>query len=74
MYDITEVAGSIPLHELALLTFYILTGFYLVYTAVLYFHWNEYSVSKEVSKLTAIIYLIVTIPLLLVMGLATFVI
>lgn len=74
MNDISNLSVSVPVHELVLLAFYVLTGFYLIFTAILYFHWNEYSVSKAVSRLTAITYLIITLPLLTIMGLATFVI
>ncbi len=72
MYNIAEVTGILPIHDISLLAFYVLAGFYLVFTAILYFHWNEYSVSPAVSKITAITYLVITLPLLTVMGLATF--
>ncbi len=72
MYDIAKVAGVLPIHDISLLAFYVLTGFYLLFTAVMYFHWNEYSVSPAVSRITAITYLVITLPLVTVMGLATF--
>ncbi len=72
MYDITEITGILPIHDMSLLAFYVLAGFYLLFTAILYFHWNEYSVRPAVSKITAITYLAITLPLLTVMGLATF--
>ncbi len=74
MYDLSTLSASLPLHDLVLLAFYGLTGIYLIFTAIVYFHWNAYSVSVAVGKLTAIVYLVITLPLLAVMGLATFVI
>lgn len=51
-----------------LLTFYLIAAFYLVFTAVFYYHWNQYGTDTKVTLLTAILYLITTVPLLLIAG------
>jgi hypothetical protein len=72
MGNIFNFGFNLPLHDLVLLAFYIITAIYLLFSAVVYFHWNSYSASGAVSKFTTLAYLIITLPLLIIMGLATF--
>lgn len=55
---------SIPFSTLATLGFYLIATFYIVFTAILYYHWNAYSTSAKVSSLTLIVYVLTTLPLM----------
>jgi hypothetical protein len=72
METLLPTAISIPFHTLATFGFYTATGVYLIFTTVLYFHWHEYSIDSSVSKITALTYLFTTLPLITILGVATF--
>ncbi len=55
---------SIELSTLATLGFYLMATVYIIFTAIMYYHWNEYSTSARVSSITLICYLATTIPLI----------
>jgi hypothetical protein len=68
--DITTV--TVPLPVLAQFGFYIVTGLYAVFTMILYYHWNQYSTNAAMSRLTTVMYLIITLPLIIMIGILTF--
>ena len=60
--------ADLPYHDVALIGFYFVVGIYCIFTAILYYHWNEYGTDRAVTRLTLISYFATTIPLLLIMG------
>ncbi len=61
---------SIPWDALFTLSFYVLVIIYFCYTAVLYYHFNNYSMDDRASTLTYIAFFVVTAPLFAIMALA----
>ena len=66
------VALSFSIHELITLGFYFIMALYVVYTLVFYYHWQEYSVDAKVSRVTWVLYLVTTAPLMVALGGLTF--
>jgi heme/copper-type cytochrome/quinol oxidase subunit 2 len=62
---------DLPLAALAQVLFYVLLLIYIIFTVILYYHWQNYSMSKAVTAQTYIAYFVTTIPLLLILGLST---
>jgi hypothetical protein len=48
--------------------FYLLLGFFAIYTAILYYHWSSYADDVKVVTATYVAYLAITIPLIIVMA------
>jgi hypothetical protein len=57
-----------PLNTILNLTYYVLLGFFALFTAIIYYHWTNYALEKSVARITLITYMICTLPLLLIMG------
>lgn len=57
-----------PLDYLLTLVFYLLFGFFALFTAILYYHWTTFAADKVVSRITLVSYMLCTLPLLLLMG------
>ena len=55
---------TFELGTLATLGFYHIAAVYIVFSAIMYFHWNAYSTNKSVNSITLILYLSTTIPLM----------
>lgn len=55
-----------------LLTFYAVAAIYLVFTAVIYYHWQQYSTNARVNWITGVAYLSTTLPLMLIMSALAF--
>lgn len=73
--DFSQISfEQLPLHSTALLVFYLVVGFYVIFSAVLYYHWDTYATDNRVTGTTLIIYALSTIPLLIIMGLMIFLI
>jgi hypothetical protein len=69
MRDVQAISSNMPPLELVLeLSFYVLLGFYAIFTAIVYYHWTTYATEKTVSRITLLSYVLSTLPLLLVMG------
>jgi hypothetical protein len=64
---------DVALIPLLKIGFYLFLMFYVVFSAILYYHWKEYSVDEKVTRITLIFYFSTTVPLLLVMGILTFI-
>ena len=56
------------------LLFLFVAAFYTIFTGILYFHWNAYSADMKVTSLTYVTYLIITLPLIAIMGISVFLI
>ncbi len=65
---------NLPLNTFLSLGFYIMMIFYIIFSAILYYHWNTYSVDPGVTKITYIFYIIITIPLATILGIVTLII
>jgi hypothetical protein len=71
--EFTELeAVQLPLDTIISLSLYGLLAAYAVFTAIFYYHWNEYGLNKQVTSLTLILYFITTLPLLGVMAVISF--
>jgi len=51
-----------------LFIFYIVTAIYVVFTAIFYYHWQQYGANAKVTWITYIVYLVTTVPPMFVMG------
>ncbi|MBP9836786.1 MAG: hypothetical protein KBC78_03050 [Candidatus Pacebacteria bacterium] len=69
----TPVDFDIAILPFLKIGFYLLLMFYIVFTAVLYYHWREYSVDEKVTRITLIFYFSTTLPLLGIMGILAFI-
>lgn len=58
----------IPANSVIEIVFYALIVFYVIFTAILYYHWTTYAANKIVSSVTLLAFLVSTVPLLLIMG------
>lgn len=62
------MTDPIPLSTILTVIFYILLLVYVIFTTVLYYHWNNYSADKTANTITYGLYFAVTIPLILILG------
>jgi hypothetical protein len=53
--------------------FYLIAILYAIFTSILFYHWQSYSMSKAVTVQTYIAYGVVTIPLLGIMAIIAFI-
>jgi hypothetical protein len=75
MADLSNLtAFSMPLATIAQFAFYFVAGVYVIFTAILYYHWQTYATDAKVTTLTLVLYFASTLPLLLVMGIMLFII
>lgn len=65
---------AFPIETIISLGFYSVAGMFTIFSAILYYHWNAYSTDVGVTKLTLILYFSTTIPLLIIMGIMTWII
>jgi hypothetical protein len=65
---------TFPLAAIAHITFYLLVIAYVIFTVVLYYHWQSYSMDKSATVQTYLAYFVITIPLLAIMGMSILVI
>lgn len=59
---------SLPLDTIILVSLYFVLGVYAIFSAILYYHWQTYTVDDKVSSITLMIYSGITVPLLLIMA------
>ena len=65
----TPPINSIPsLSDGVLFVFYVVIAIYVVFTAVLYYHWQQYGTNAKVGWITGVTYLCTTVPLVCLMG------
>tara|TARA_B100000508_G_scaffold135160_1_gene126598 strand:- start:4480 stop:4707 length:228 start_codon:yes stop_codon:yes gene_type:complete len=60
-------AFTLPISTLMQLGLYGIAAIYVVFSAILYYHWDTYGTDKKVTATTLLVYFATTIPLLLVM-------
>ncbi len=51
------------------LIFYVLVLIYIIYIAILYYHWQSFSIDMKVSGFTMALYFAGSVPLIITMGL-----
>ncbi len=66
--------ASLPIETITSFGFYGIAGIFAIFSAILYYHWNAYSTDAGVTRLTLILYFSTTIPLLIIMGVMTWLI
>jgi len=62
----------VSLTILAKLAFYLLVIAYAIFTAILYYHWQNYSMSQAVTRSTYLAFFVITLPLLIIMSVSVF--
>lgn len=67
---LSSITNALPLDSLLVLGFYLMAIVYIIFSAILYFHWEQYSTNKAVSKTTAILYLGSSLPLITIIGIS----
>ena len=60
----------VPVKTIATLTFYLFLIVYAVFTVILYYHWQSYSMNKGATITTYIAYFTLTLSLIALMGLS----
>lgn len=70
----TDLLQLLPLHNLVTLGFLLTLGLYAVFSFIMYYHWNEYSVEPKITNITLILYFSSTLPLLFIIGIMTLII
>lgn len=65
---------TLSIGTLAKLGFYLIAGVYIVFSAIMYYHWNAYSGNASVSRITLITYLSTTVPLICALFYSAFII
>lgn len=68
----TNLGFHVSFKTILILVFYLMTAVYAIFSFILYYHWNEYSIDSVVTKKTLIGYFVITLPLLLALGLIAF--
>ncbi len=68
MPDPTFQFANFTLETVLALIFYIIFGLYIIFTAILYYHWQTYATDKLVSRITILSFFATTLPLLLIMS------
>ncbi len=68
MPDPTFQFANFTLGTILTLIFYIIFGLYIIFTAILYYHWQTYATDKLVSRITILSFFATTLPLLLIMS------
>lgn len=70
----TASLAILPVESMVTLVFYFTVIIYVVFSAILRYHWKAYSVEDKVTRTTLILYYSSTIPLVLLLGILTLVI
>lgn len=69
-----DLLQSFPLYNLLSLGFFLTLGMYALFSFIMYYHWNEYSVEPKMTDITLAVYLISTLPPLFIIGIMTLII
>ncbi len=57
--------SGVPGGDFFQLLLYVALFVYVIFTGVLFYHWNAYSSDRKVSTATYAVYLIITVPMVL---------
>ncbi len=68
----TTISFEVPIDTLTSLGFYGVAAIYIIFTAIMYYHWNAYSIDKNVTRTTLVLYFLITVPLFVILTLSTF--
>jgi hypothetical protein len=71
MANLPDLTSTLPLDTIISLGFFGASALYIVFTTILYYHWDEYSINDTVTKTTMVLYLFTTLPLIVVLGIVT---
>lgn len=63
--EISFLPSSLPSGDFFQILLYVTLVIYVVFTAVLFYHWTAYSSDKKVTSATLVAYLIITMPMIL---------
>lgn len=75
MLDANQLTSlSVPIATAVQLIFYVVVGAYVIFSAILYYHWQNYASNSKVSGYTLVSYAALTLPLVVVMGILVLVI
>jgi len=66
MEPITTI--SLPLSGLVQVTFLITLLIVIIFSIILYYHWEQHAIDKRVKNLTYLVYSCFVLPLLFIMG------
>jgi hypothetical protein len=66
--DQTVPSMNLPLDTLVSVAALVVFAIYLIYSAILYYHWDTYGTDDKVKSITLIFYLIATVPLIIIVG------
>ncbi|MCA9367902.1 hypothetical protein KC887_06615 [Candidatus Kaiserbacteria bacterium] len=50
------------------LAFLFLAAFYIIFSGILYYHWQQYGTDKSVTWFTLLAYIATTVPLMIALG------
>lgn len=73
--NILVMESSLPNFDITpILTagFYLLLISYVIFSVILYYHWNNYSVNDKVSLQTYLAFFVISLPLLAIMAMSLF--
>ena len=51
------------------LIFYVVAIIYVIFSGVFYYHWQEYGTNSKVTWITYVLYLLTTLPPMIILGL-----
>jgi len=57
--------ANFPLASITQLLALIALGIYVIFTAVLYYHWEAFATDQAIARTTYTIYLVTTVPLVI---------
>ena len=63
---LTPITSLVHLGDLTWLLFLLVVGAYVIFTAVFYYHWQQYGTNARITWLTYILYLVTTLPLVVI--------
>lgn len=65
---------NLPLDTIVPIVTLIIFAVYIIFSAVLYYHWSTYSTDDKVQGITLLLYFLLTVPLILVLAIIAFII
>ena len=73
--DLSQFSGmTMSIGSIVELAFYLITLVYIIFSAILYYHWREYGTDIKVTTYTLTAFFATTIPLIIIMGVLTLII
>ncbi len=66
-----ELSIELPIKTILYLGFYITTLIYVIFSVILYYHWQAYSAEPKITRLTFFFFFFLSLPLITTLGLIT---